>query len=157
MCLTFYYCTYSQRWYDKLLWCWEACNCRQRANCPTLSPESLIPGIQSTIPSPLQYGPPTATTELAAKDMDHKVTVCKHVGDLLFDYQAGSFFQITTCLRSAHLIQYVCDAILPSTTASASSTSSPTHFVDAYCGAGLFMLTLTHTSHKSPASSSLQT
>jgi len=88
----------------------------------------------------------TATTELAVEDRhvcitDHKATVRERVGDLLFDYQSGSFFQnnnsilvpLTSCVR---------DAIFPLTSASASSTLSPTHLVDAYCGAGLFALTL---------------
>jgi tRNA (uracil-5-)-methyltransferase len=89
---------------------------------------------------------PTATTELAAKDnhvciMDHKATVREHVGDLLFDYQAGSFFQNNNSVL-VPLTSYVRDAILPPTAASASSAFPPTHLVDAYCGAGLFALTL---------------
>src|SRR5258707_11455861 len=89
---------------------------------------------------------PTATTELAAKDnhvciMDHKATVRERVGDLLFDYQAGSFFQNNNSVL-VPLTSYVRDAILPSTAASASSAFPPTHLVDAYCGAGLFALTL---------------
>ena len=86
---------------------------------------------------------PTATTELAAKDQhvcitDHKATVRERVGDLLLDYQAGSFFQNNNSVL-VPLTSYVRDAIFPSTGASA---LSPTHLVDAYCGAGLFALTL---------------
>jgi tRNA (uracil-5-)-methyltransferase len=89
---------------------------------------------------------PTATTELAAQDQhvcitDHKATVRERVGDLLFDYQAGSFFQNNNSVL-VPLTSYVRDAIFPSTAASASSTLPPTHLVDAYCGAGLFALTL---------------
>lgn len=85
---------------------------------------------------------PTATTELAANDhnvciTDHKATVRERVGDLLFDYQAGSFFQNNNSVL-VPLTSYVRDAIFPS----ASSTLPPTHLVDAYCGAGLFALTL---------------
>jgi len=58
---------------------------------------------------------------------------------LLFDYQAGSFFQNNNSVL-VPLTSYVRDAIFPST--SASSTPPPTHLVDAYCGAGLFALTL---------------
>jgi tRNA (uracil-5-)-methyltransferase len=89
---------------------------------------------------------PTATTELTAEDQhvcitDHKATVRERVGDLLFDYQAGSFFQNNNSVL-VPLTSYVRDAIFPSTAASASSTPPPTHLVDAYCGAGLFALTL---------------
>lgn len=88
---------------------------------------------------------PIATTELAAQDhrvciTDHKATVRERVGDLLFDYQAGSFFQNNNSVL-VPLTSYVRDAIFPPT-ASASSTLPPTHLVDAYCGAGLFALTL---------------
>jgi tRNA (uracil-5-)-methyltransferase len=85
---------------------------------------------------------PTATTELATKDhhvciTDHKATVRERVGDLLFDYQAGSFFQNNNSVL-VPLTSYVRDAIFPST----STSAPPTHLVDAYCGAGLFALTL---------------
>ena len=88
---------------------------------------------------------PIATTELAAQDhhvciTDHKATVRERVGDLLFDYQAGSFFQNNNSVL-VPLTSYVRDAIFPPTAASA-STLPPTHLVDAYCGAGLFALTL---------------
>jgi hypothetical protein len=40
------------------------------------------------------------------------------------------------------LTSYVRDSIFSPTSASASSTVPPTHFVDAYCGAGIFALVL---------------
>jgi tRNA (uracil-5-)-methyltransferase len=90
----------------------------------------------------------TATTELAIEDRhvcitDHKATVRERVGDFLFDYQAGSFFQNNNSVL-VPLTSYVRNAIFPpiSTSESASSTPPPTHLVDAYCGAGLFALTL---------------
>jgi tRNA (uracil-5-)-methyltransferase len=89
----------------------------------------------------------TATSELAIEDRhvcittDHKTTVRERVGDLLFDYQAGSFFKNNNYLL-VPLTLYVRDAVFPPTSASASSAPSPTHLVDAYCGAGLFALTL---------------
>jgi tRNA (uracil-5-)-methyltransferase len=75
--------------------------------------------------------------------------VRERVGDLLFDYQAGSFFQNNNSVL-VPLTSYVRDAIFPSTpTPPSTSTSTaspppppPTHLVDAYCGAGLFALTL---------------
>lgn len=89
---------------------------------------------------------PTATTKLSNNDLhvcitDHKATVRERVGDLLFDYQAGSFFQNNNSVL-VPLTSYVRDAIFPSTSTGASSTPPPTHLVDAYCGAGLFALTL---------------
>ncbi|KAH9992499.1 S-adenosyl-L-methionine-dependent methyltransferase [Russula compacta] len=90
----------------------------------------------------------TATTELSDNDLhlcitDHKATVRERVGDLLFDYQAGSFFQNNNSVL-VPLTSYVRGAIFPSTSTStcASSIPPPTHLVDAYCGAGLFALTL---------------
>lgn len=88
----------------------------------------------------------TATTELAIEDhhtciTDHKATVRERVGDLLFDYQAGSFFQNNNSVL-VPLTSYVRDAIFPPTSSPAPSTPPPTHLVDAYCGAGLFALTL---------------
>ena len=56
-------------------------------------------------------------------------------------HQAGSFFQNNNSVL-VPLTSYVRDAIFPSTAESASSTLPPTHLVDAYCGAGLFALTL---------------
>jgi tRNA (uracil-5-)-methyltransferase len=89
-----------------------------------------------------------ATTELAAGDnhvciTDHKATVRERVGDLLFDYQAGSFFQNNNSVL-VPLTSYVRDAIFLPTSSTSTSTASPppTHLVDAYCGAGLFALTL---------------
>jgi tRNA (uracil-5-)-methyltransferase len=89
---------------------------------------------------------PTATTQLEAKDnhiciTDHKATVRERVGELLFDYQAGSFFQNNNSVL-VPLTTYVRDAIFPPVPPSASASPPPTHLVDAYCGAGLFALTL---------------
>lgn len=61
---------------------------------------------------------------------------------MLFDYNAGSFFQNNNSVL-VPLTSYVRDAIFPP---SASTTTTvappPTHLVDAYCGAGLFALSL---------------
>src|ERR1700761_6022812 len=90
---------------------------------------------------------PTATTQLGVKDnhiciTDHKATVRERVGDLLFDYQAGSFFQNNNSVL-VPLTSYVRDAIFPPERPPASAhPPPPTHLVDAYCGAGLFALTL---------------
>ncbi|KAI0319910.1 S-adenosyl-L-methionine-dependent methyltransferase [Amylostereum chailletii] len=71
---------------------------------------------------------------------DHKATVRERVGDRLFDYQAGSFFQNNSSVL-VPLTSYVRDAIFPTST-EPSATEKPTHLVDAYCGAGLFAIML---------------
>ena len=88
----------------------------------------------------------TATTELVVEDRhvcitDHKATVRERVGDLLFDYQAGSFFQNNNSVL-VPLTSFVRDAIFPPTTPSPSTIPPLTHLVDAYCGAGLVALAL---------------
>ncbi|KAI0258674.1 S-adenosyl-L-methionine-dependent methyltransferase [Gloeopeniophorella convolvens] len=88
---------------------------------------------------------PTPTTEPAADDKhmcitDHKATVRERVGDLLFDYQAGSFFQNNNSVL-VPLTSYVRDAIFPPD-GTGTTQPPPTHLVDAYCGAGLFALAL---------------
>ncbi|KAI0056764.1 S-adenosyl-L-methionine-dependent methyltransferase [Artomyces pyxidatus] len=76
---------------------------------------------------------------------DHKATVRERVGDKLFDYQAGSFFQNNNSVLIP-LTSYVKDAIFPPSSSAVSSasptTEQPTHLVDAYCGAGLFAISL---------------
>jgi len=65
-------------------------------------------------------------------------TVRESVGDMVFEYNGGSFFQNNNSVL-VPLTTYVRDAIFPS---KAPSSSHPTHLVDAYCGAGLFAITL---------------
>ncbi|KAF4566526.1 tRNA(m5U54)methyltransferase [Pleurotus pulmonarius] len=66
---------------------------------------------------------------------DQKATVREQVGEMRFEYQAGSFFQNNNSVLEP-LTTYVKDAIFAQTTA------KPTHLVDAYCGAGLFSIML---------------
>ncbi|KAH9947412.1 S-adenosyl-L-methionine-dependent methyltransferase [Amylocystis lapponica] len=70
---------------------------------------------------------------------NHKHTVRERVGDKIFEYTAGSFFQNNNSVLEP-LTSYVRDAIFP--TPFPSSSTRPTHLVDAYCGSGLFALTL---------------
>ena len=89
----------------------------------------------------------TATTQLGVKDThacitNHKATVRERVGELLFDYQAGSFFQNNNSVL-VPLTSYVRDAIFPPTpTPMPADPPPPTHLVDDCCGAGLFALIL---------------
>ncbi|KAF8330329.1 S-adenosyl-L-methionine-dependent methyltransferase [Cantharellus anzutake] len=82
----------------------------------------------------------------------HKATVRERVGDTLFEFSAGSFFQNNNSALEP-LTSHVRDAIFSSSEGEAlepGSTirKSPTHLVDTYCGSGLFSLTLSpHFSH----------
>ncbi|KAF8061735.1 S-adenosyl-L-methionine-dependent methyltransferase [Lyophyllum atratum] len=71
-----------------------------------------------------------------------KATVREKVGDWIFEYNAGSFFQNNNSVL-VPLTTYVRDAIFPTSLITTDSDASqPTHLVDAYCGAGLFAITL---------------
>ncbi|KAG6834597.1 hypothetical protein H0H93_008688, partial [Arthromyces matolae] len=88
----------------------------------------------------------TASLEEHVCITDHRATAREKVGDFIFEYVAGSFFQNNNSVL-VPLTTYVHDAIFsPSPTGPSTITSSdaeaPTHLVDAYCGAGLFAITL---------------
>lgn len=67
---------------------------------------------------------------------NQKATVREKVGDWVFEYTAGSFFQNNNSVLIP-LTDYVRNAIF-----SPAEPTPPTHLVDAYCGAGLFAITL---------------
>nr|GAT58007.1 S-adenosyl-L-methionine-dependent methyltransferase [Mycena chlorophos] len=66
---------------------------------------------------------------------DHRGTIREKVGSWLFEYPASSFFQNNNSVL-ASLTSYVEALIFKD------SSYKPTHLVDAYCGAGLFAITL---------------
>jgi tRNA (uracil-5-)-methyltransferase len=66
---------------------------------------------------------------------DHKAIVRERVGRFLFEFPAGSFFQNNNSVLEP-LTSYVREAVL------GTPDSPPTHLVDAYCGSGLFAITL---------------
>lgn len=70
---------------------------------------------------------------------DHKGTVREKVGDKIFEYPANSFFQNNNSVL-VPLTSYVRDAIFAA--GGTSDTQRPTHLVDAYCGSGLFAISL---------------
>ncbi|GLB35552.1 putative methyltransferase [Lyophyllum shimeji] len=75
---------------------------------------------------------------------DPKATVREKVGRWIFEYPANSFFQNNNSVL-VPLTDYVRDAFPSSsvtTTSSDGAPPPPTHLVDAYCGAGLFAITL---------------
>lgn len=66
---------------------------------------------------------------------DHKAIVRERVGQFLFEFPAGSFFQTNNSILEP-LTSYVRDGVL------GTPGSPPTYLVDAYCGSGLFAITL---------------
>lgn len=101
--------------------------------------------MRDSLPIP-SLAPPLETDPVAALSTsleqhvcitNPKATVREKVGDWLFEYHASTFFQNNNSVLTP-LTEYVRDAIFPPTTAS----PHPTHLVDAYCGAGLFSITL---------------
>ncbi|KAL1407007.1 tRNA(m5U54)methyltransferase [Vanrija albida] len=68
---------------------------------------------------------------------NHKEAVYEKVGDYLFSFSAGSFFQNNNSILIP-LTDYVKEAIFPP----GSTAKRPTHLVDTYCGSGLFGITL---------------
>ena len=71
---------------------------------------------------------------------DQKGLVREQVGDMFFEYTAGTFFQNNNSAL-VPLTAYVHDAIFPAADAPSAGTK-PTHLVDAYCGSGLFSIML---------------
>ncbi|PVF95764.1 S-adenosyl-L-methionine-dependent methyltransferase [Serendipita vermifera] len=69
---------------------------------------------------------------------DHKAIVREQVGKYEFEFPANSFFQNNNSILPL-LTDYVRDAIFSSTF---EDTRKPSHLVDAYCGSGLFAITL---------------
>jgi tRNA (uracil-5-)-methyltransferase len=85
-------------------------------------------------------GPVDSSSEKHICISDHKAVVRERVGDMLFEYPGGSFFQNNNSVL-VPLTDYVRDAIFPPDPAHI-PFKRPTHLVDAYCGAGLFALRL---------------
>lgn len=69
---------------------------------------------------------------------DQKMKAREMVGDYLFEYPAGTFFQNNNSVMPL-LVEHVRDLIKQS-----SKEHPVTHLVDAYCGAGLFAVSLSH-------------
>ncbi|KAI0641077.1 S-adenosyl-L-methionine-dependent methyltransferase [Trametes meyenii] len=103
--------------------------------------DSLQPGDEGE-------GAANPVASVAAEDGEHicvtdqKGSVRERVGDMLFEYTAGTFFQNNNSAL-VPLTSYVRDAVFP-TNPSAPTTANerPTHLVDAYCGSGLFSIML---------------
>ncbi|KAH7103195.1 S-adenosyl-L-methionine-dependent methyltransferase [Auriculariales sp. MPI-PUGE-AT-0066] len=81
---------------------------------------------------------PTTQPEKHICISDHKAVVRERVGSHIFEFPAGSFFQNNNAILPS-LTAYVRDAIF---TPGLLEDATPTHLVDAYCGSGLFSITL---------------
>ncbi|KAK2463997.1 hypothetical protein APHAL10511_003941 [Amanita phalloides] len=106
--------------------------------------DSLVIPSPDSIPSPSSAAPEPDPVDQLTTSLDHHIcisnpkgTVREKVGDWIFEYGASSFFQNNNSILKP-LTDYVRDAIFPSS----SSRTPPTHLVDAYCGSGLFSITL---------------
>ena len=74
---------------------------------------------------------------------DQNATAREMVGDYLFEFSAGGFFQNNNAILPL-LVDYVRDLIDSSSgdEGMMQQQQHPTHLVDTYCGAGLFAITL---------------
>jgi len=75
---------------------------------------------------------------------DQKGVSREMVGDYLFQYTAGGFFQNNNSVLPL-MVDYVRDLIHPKSTTEdreSEEGGQPTHLVDTYCGAGLFAISL---------------
>jgi tRNA (uracil-5-)-methyltransferase len=75
---------------------------------------------------------------------DHRTQVRERVDEILFEYPAGSFFQNNNSVLPS-LVDFVRNSIsqpVQKIPATKEPQLRPTHLVDAYCGCGLFSLSL---------------
>lgn len=95
--------------------------------------------LRESLPIPGNGSDGDVDPEVTVCVTDHKGTVREKVGDKVFEYPAFSFFQNNNSVL-VPLTSYVRDAIFPAD--KNSDKPRPTHLVDAYCGSGLFAISL---------------
>ena len=110
------------------------------------SPPANTTRITPTIQNTYLYQPPTSPHpthilhETKRYTTDNAALTTEHIGNYLFKTRAGSFFQNNNSILPSFL-SYVRSVILPSP--SPTCDSQPIKYLlDAYCGSGLFALTL---------------
>ena len=96
--------------------------------------------LRDSLPGPSL--PFSASTAIPPDDQhiaitNHREPIYERVGDNLFSFAAGSFFQNNNSIL-VPLTEYVRSAIFPPD----SISQRPTRLVDTYCGSGLFGITL---------------
>jgi tRNA (uracil-5-)-methyltransferase len=100
---------------------------------------SADPNLSTTSPDPVHILSSSVGKHICITD--HKAVVREKVGDWVFEYTAGSFFQNNNSVL-VPLTDHVRDAIFSAFHSASAESERPTHLVDAYCGAGLFAITL---------------
>ncbi|GAA5925740.1 tRNA (uracil(54)-C(5))-methyltransferase [Sporobolomyces koalae] len=98
--------------------------------------DTLPPRSAEQTAKPADYAP---STENHVCITDHHATVREQVGPNEFEQQAGSFFQNNNSILPS-LLDYIKDAV--GVKPSGSDDASKTYLVDAYCGSGLFAISL---------------
>ncbi|KDQ51329.1 hypothetical protein JAAARDRAFT_41178 [Jaapia argillacea MUCL 33604] len=110
----------------------------------TPAPAVASPSLDGTTDKDVEMDALSANLEKHVCITNHKAIVRERVGDFLFEFPASSFFQNNNSVL-VPLTTYVRDAIFPPSTPSTpppKPEDQPTHLVDAYCGSGLFAITL---------------
>ncbi|ORX35884.1 S-adenosyl-L-methionine-dependent methyltransferase [Kockovaella imperatae] len=98
--------------------------------------DSLEPPLPSSL-NPFDPSMPITDAHIAV--VDHKRPVYEQVGDKMFTFPAGSFFQNNNSILPS-LVAYTKEAIFPSE--EPQGFKRPTQLVDAYCGSGFFGVSL---------------
>ncbi|KAK7057872.1 S-adenosyl-L-methionine-dependent methyltransferase [Favolaschia claudopus] len=103
-----------------------------------------LPGAVAVAAAGTTTNAPSSTdtdTEAHICITDHRGTAREKVGPWLFQYPNSSFFQNNNSVLPS-LTDYVQSRIFGGTSSATNEETKPTHLVDAYCGAGLFAITL---------------
>lgn len=99
--------------------------------------DSLPPRSVDVTSKPIDYTP---STENHVCITDHHATVREQVGTNEFEQQAGSFFQNNNSILPS-LLDYIKDAVGVKSTGG-EGEDKKAYLVDAYCGSGLFAISL---------------
>ncbi|KAK8847679.1 hypothetical protein IAR55_005538 [Kwoniella newhampshirensis] len=105
----------------------------------TLLLRDSLPNLEPLPSSTNPFSPstPILPEEAHIAITNHRTPVYERVGEFIFSFAAGSFFQNNNSILIP-LTTYVKEAIFPP----GSTAFPPTHLVDTYCGSGLFGITL---------------